>query len=259
MELTRKRTGGGGGDLRAFLSTRRGTIILATTCAVAAAAILVIAINQYRSSVSSANTQDTVLVANRVIQKGTSGAEIAASQLYTPTKVTTKSVSAGAIADAAALQGKVAVADILPGQQLTAADFAVSGGVATTLAANQRAISIPLDSSHGLSGVVASGDHVDVYVGFNVSGQNGVTGPVLRLLIPNVTVLEASTATGTNSNGGNVVLAVNDNQAAAVAYASDNGRIWLILRPGNGQNPVVTSATLQSILLGQPRIPGGRP
>ena len=259
MELARNRTGGGG-DLKGLLATRRGTLIVALACAVAAAAILVFAINQYRSSVNSASTQDTVLVANGLIQKGTSGAEITSGQLFTPTKLTSKSVTTGAIADAAVLQGKVAAADILPGQQLTAADFTLGTGVANQLAANQRAISVPLDSSHGLSGVLASGERVDLYVGFNVAGQNGVSGPVLRLLVPNVLVLESNSAGNNNANGGNVVLAVNANQAAAVAYASDNGKIWLLLRPGNAQNPATTTATLQSILLGQPQISsGGKP
>jgi pilus assembly protein CpaB len=250
VEIARKPSGGGGGDLRGFLSTRRGTIIVAIACAAAAAVILIIAINQYRSSVNNSNAQDTVLVANSVIQKGTSGAEIAASQTYTPTKVTSKSLTTGAISDAALLQGKVAAVDILPGQQLTEADFTVAGGLATTLAANQRAISIPLDASHGLSGIVESGDHVDVYVGINQAGS----GPILKLLLPNVLVLESATTSGNNSSGGNVVLAVNDNQAANVAYASDNGKIWLVLRPGNASNPTFTTASLQSILLGQPAV-----
>jgi pilus assembly protein CpaB len=260
VELTRNRSagGGGGGNLKGLLATRRGTLIVALVCAAVAAVILVVAINSYRQSVTSANAQDTVLVANSLIQKGTSGAEVASAGRYTATKLSQKSVSVGAIADAATLQGKVAVSNILPGQQLTAADFAIAGGVTAQLAANQRAISVPLDASHGLGGVVTTGDHVDLYVGFNATGQNGVTGPVLRLLIPNVAVLSAPGSAG--ASGGNIVLAVNDNQAAAVAYASDNGKIWLFLRPGNAQNPSVTTATLQSILLGQPPIPrGGKP
>jgi Flp pilus assembly protein CpaB len=255
VELASKRTRNG--SFKALLATRRGTLLVAIACAVAAAAILVFAINRYRQSVNATATQDTVLVANHLIQKGTSGAELAASQLYTPATLTSKNVASGAITDAAVLQGKVAVHDILPGQQLTLADFGPAVGVPDELAANQRAISIPLDSSHGLSGVVTTGDRVDVYAGFNVAGQNGIAGPVLRLLIPNVLVLESS-AGGTNgTNGGNVVLAVNDNQAANVAYASDNGKIWLVLRPGNAQNPSTTTATMQSILLGQPPISGG--
>jgi pilus assembly protein CpaB len=257
VELTRKRTGGGG-DLKGLLATRQGTIAVALTATLVAVGILVLAINRYRQSVSASNAQTTVLVARGLIQKGTSGSAIAAAQLYAPTKVIEKHVSVGALSDAAALSGKVAATNILPGQQLTATDFVASTGTATELAANQRAISIPLDSSHGLSGVLTAGDHVDIYVGFAAPG--GVQQ--VRLLIPNVLVLSAAGSTsgvGSSANG-NIVLAINNNQAAAVAYASDNGKIWLVLRPGNAQNASQTVATLQSILATSPAVgTGGRP
>jgi Flp pilus assembly protein CpaB len=257
VELTRKRTGGGG-DLKGLLATRQGTIAVALTATLVAVGILVFAVNRYRQSVNAANAQTTVLVARDLIQKGTSGNAIAAGQLYAPTKVIQKHVSFGAISDAGVLSGKVAVTNILPGQQLTASDFALTTGTASQLATNQRAISIPLDSSHGLSGVVTAGDHVDVYVGFAAPG--GVQQ--IRLLVPNVLVLSAAGATGGvgGSANGNVVLAINDNQAAEVAYASDNGKIWLVLRPGNAQTATQTVATLQSILAAQPPLgSGGKP
>jgi len=255
VEATRKRTGGT--DLKGLLATRHGTLVVALTATVVAAGILALAINRYRQSVTTSNVQSTVLVANRLIEKGTSGTAIAASQLYTPTKVVEKHLSAGAISDTAILSGKVAVTNILPGQQLTATDFAPATGVATQLAANQRAISVPLDTSHGLSGVATPGDHVDIYAGFTAAG-----GPQIRLLVPNVLVLQSSSTAGglANSGGGNVVLAINDNQAAEVAYASDNGKIWLVLRPGNAQSATQTVANLQSILAAQPSTgPGGQP
>lgn len=260
MELTRKRTGGGGSSsLKGLLATRQGTAIVALVCAAVAAAIIVVAINRYRDSVNTSNAQVSVLVANALIQKGTSGAALAASGGYTATRMIERHVTPGAISDAAVLEGKVAVSEILPGQQLTLSDFAIGTGFATQLASNERAISIPLDSSHGLTGVVQTGDRVDVYAGFNAAGA-GAIGPQLRLLIPNVLVLNSSVGSG--SAGGNVLLAVNDNEAAEVAYASDNGKIWLMLRPANGQNPTQTVATIQSILLGRPPIQsatGGKP
>jgi pilus assembly protein CpaB len=245
VELAHKRTGGGG-ELTGLLATRRGTITVALVSVVVAAGIILLALNSYRHSVSSANSQESVLVASSRIEKGTSGTTLAAERLYSPTKIIEKHVSPGALTDAAALTGKVAVTNILPGQQLTQADFAYQAGPTSELASNQRAIAIPLDSSHGLTGVLASGDHVDVYSGFNGGG-----GAQVRLLISNVLVLGAqggsSGVVATNSSG-NVVLAVNANQAAKVAYASDNGKVWLVLRPGNARNATQTSASLGSIL-----------
>lgn len=257
MELTRKPSGA---NLKGVLGSRQGAVMIALACAGVAAVILVVAINGYRNSVNGSATPATVLVANGLIQKGTSGNAIAAGQLYTPTKFTEKNVSTGAITDAATLRGKVAVSDILPGQQLTLADFGAATGTSAQLAANERAISVPLDSSHGLSGVIQTGDRVDVYAGFNVQTQAGGSGPVMRLLLPDVLVLQASGGGGGSVGGGgsnNVVLAVNDNQAAQLAYASDNGKVWLMLRPGNAQNPTQTVATLESILLGRSPVAAG--
>lgn len=265
VELARKPTGGG--DLRSLLATRRGTLLIAGVCAIVAALVLVFAINRYRQTVTSSNKQDTVLVASGLIQKGTSGTAIATSQLYSPTSIVEKHLSVGAISDAATLRGKVAVTDILPGQQLTAADFAVGSGVANQLASNERAVEVQLDASHGLGGVLRAGDRVDVYGGFNVQ-QSGTGaaggGPLMRLLVPGVLVLQSS-GTGGNVGGGNtnVLLAVNENQAPAVAFAADNGKIWLALRPGNSQNPSAVPTTLGAILAGIPPVatnptPGGK-
>jgi Flp pilus assembly protein CpaB len=104
--------------------------------------------------------------------------------------------------------------------------------------------------------VVHTGDRVDVYVGVNVQGANGA-GPEIRLLLPDILVLSAPAA-----GGGNVVFAVNANDAAELAYAADNGRIWLVLRPGNAESATQTVATLQSLLVGQPPTlagPGRKP
>jgi pilus assembly protein CpaB len=234
------------------LATRRGTLAVALVAVVVAGGIIITALNRYRDSVATSNAQQTALVANQLIEKGTSGASLAQQQLYSPAKIMEKKLSPGALTDAGALTGKVAVTNILPGQQLTAADFAATAGATSELAADQRAMSIPLDSSHGLSGVVQSGDHVDIYSGFNASSG----GSQIRLLISNVLVLQASGAAPSGavagSSNGNVVLAVNANQAAELAYASDNGKIWLVLRPGNAKNATQTTASLGSILLSKP-------
>jgi pilus assembly protein CpaB len=250
VELTHKRIGTGG-SLKKLLATRQGTFAVALVAVIVAAGILVLALNRYRQSVQAANAQQTVLVASSFIQKGTSGATLAGQRMYSPTKVAQKRLSQGALTDAAALNGSVAVTNILPGQQLTAADFAPTAGLGSQLAASQRAIAIPLDSSHGLTGVVQGGDHVDIYTELNA----GAGGTQVRLLLSNVLVLQES---GVSANGavsstnGNVVLAVNTNQAAEVAYASDNSKIWLVLRPGNAKNPTQTTANLGSVLSSAP-------
>lgn len=251
MELAPKRLGDT--DLRGILSTRRGTLTVALLCALVAAGIIVLALSNYRTNANNANAQSTVFVARGLIQKGTAGDAIAAQGLSTSTRILQKQVSAGAIADAAALRGQVAIRDILPGQQLTAADFAAGVGIATTLAATERAMAIPLDQAHGLVGDLQAGDHVDIYGGFNVDQGSARPAPVMRLLIPNVRVLQAASGgggVGGGSQSANVVVDVSDVQAGKIAFTAENGKIWLVLRPGNGASTPVTFETLASVLTG---------
>ena len=45
-----------------------------------------------------------------------------------------------------------------------------------------------------------------------------------------------------------VVLAGVPKLDAELAYTADNGRVWLVLRPGNGSQTPTTAATISSIL-----------
>jgi pilus assembly protein CpaB len=253
-------------DWRSFLATRRGTILVAIACAIVAAAILIFAMQSYRHSVNTEGNQETVLVASGLIQKGTAGNAIASEQLFKSSSIVAKQVSAGAIADTAQLRGKVAATDIYPGQQLTAADFAASGGLAAQLAPDQRAVTVPVDSARGMVGQVHTGDHVDVYVGFD---ERGRLAPVVRLLMSDVPVLKAGSeaSSGGLAGGGaqsqqtNVTLNVTETQAGPLAFSADNGKLWLVLRPANTSSMAPSSiVTVQSLLLGSTAIPnGGKP
>ena len=71
MELTRKpRLSRGGLAMGNLLATRRGTFVIAFACAVAAAIVIMLALSNYRKSVSTAAQQDTVLVANGLMLLG---------------------------------------------------------------------------------------------------------------------------------------------------------------------------------------------
>jgi Flp pilus assembly protein CpaB len=264
VELTAKKYTGN--DWRKLLSTRRGTILVATVCALLAAGILLFAMSRYRHSVDTSGNQQTVFVATELIQKGTSGDAIASQQLFKATSVATKQATAGTIADAAQLQGKVAIADIYPGQQLTAADFTTDGGLASRLAPNQRAVTVTVDQAHGMVGRLKTGEHVDVYAGFILDPGNGRPVPVVRLIMTNVQVLAAGSSGGSSlgssqnpSNAfSNVTLNVDDAQAGAVAYAADNGKVWLVLRPANATSTTPPSTiSAQSLLLGSRPIDAG--
>jgi pilus assembly protein CpaB len=242
-------------------STRRGTLVIVLVSTLIAAGILVYGLHRYRESVQTSNTPATVLVATQFIEKGTSGAAIGVGHFFRPAKLADKQVAQGAFASSAALHGEVSATDIYPGQQLTAADFVGGGLFESRLPPNQRAVSIPVDTSHGLIGDVQTGDRVDVYVSFQHAGENGP--PFLRLLAPDIVVLAAgqiSTAGGIGAAGtikttdtSNVVLEVGVHQAAELAFAADFGKVWLILRPANGTTPANETINEASIERENPR------
>jgi Flp pilus assembly protein CpaB len=264
MELTGRKYGGR--DWRTLLSSRRGTVLIAIACAVAAGAVVLVAMSRYRKSVAASGTPQTVLVATQVIHKGTSGSVIASEYLFEAQAVRSGQVGAGAIADASVLHGKVAASDIYPGQQLTAANFTTRGGLPSQLPPRQRAITLTLDSAHGMVGTIETGDHVDVYAGLQLQIAGGQTQPVLRLLMANVPVLKApvqtSAALGAASSNStsNVTLQVDTTQAGALAYAADNGKVWLVLRPVNAAATAPPSQiSVQSLLFGtKPLVVGGK-
>ena len=251
-----------------LFSTRGGTLVLAGLAAVLAAVSVLVYVRHYRSSVKASGQPATVLVASRLIPKGTAGSLVATQHLFQAAVIRESQLRTGALSDPASLVGRAAAVDIYPGQQLTATDFVVtSGTVATNLIGAQRAIILPLDTAHGLIGTVNSGDKVDVYAGFNLTpvdsagrpSGGGGGRPVLRLLVPNVPVI-AVAGTGKGGLGGSsgsssVTLRVSPFQASELAFASDNGKIWLVLRPPTGGRSTPPNlVTAETILLGIPPI-----
>ena len=144
------------------LSSRRAAILLAIGALVLAAILLIVYVRSYRNSVSGENAPTTVIVAKSLIPAGTSGTIIATKQAYESTTLPQKDIKVGAISDPAYISGRVAVADIVPGQQLTTTDFTVptTEAVTTKITGMQRALSVNVDNVHGsLSQLVAGRSH----------------------------------------------------------------------------------------------------
>ena len=133
------------------LSSRRAAILLSIAALAIAAILLIVYVQSYRNSVSGENAPTSVIVAKSLIPAGTSGTIIATKQQYQATTLPQKDIKVGAISDPAYINGRVAVADIVPGQQLTTADFTVptTTAVTTKITGKQRAISVSVDNVHG--------------------------------------------------------------------------------------------------------------
>lgn len=251
---------------RKLLSTREGTLGLAVLAGLLAIGTLLTFMKGYKRNLDKGAQPVTVLVSKGELPKGSSGDLIAKKGLFQATGFKREQVETGAITDPASLRGLVAVKEIVPGQQLTTGDFAKpTDPVLSKLGEDQRAVSIPLDAAHGMIGDVQAGDHVDVYAGFEVQPDGTARArPVLRVLLQDVEVLKAPDTTqkaaglgaANGSQTQNVVLRVPVAKAPEIAFASDNGKLWVALRPQAGaQSTKPTLVNLERLLLGMDPLP----
>jgi len=241
------------------MSSKTMSLVVAGATAVVAAILVFAVLHAARNDNAAAGTT-SVVVARQLIPKGSSGATIAADRSFRVTDVRGDAVVASAITDVSQIHGKVATDDIYPGQQLSSSDFSAGNGSLTTkLAAGERAISLPIDQAHGLVGQVRAGDRVDVLAGFNLDSTTGSQRPVMRALASSVTVLKAPKSGGGagSANDAVVTLRVKDDVATKLAFAADNGKIWLALRPGGDSRAASPDViTMRNLLFGAKSVSG---
>jgi Flp pilus assembly protein CpaB len=240
-----------------LISTRRGSLYVAAVAALIAGVAILAYLNRYRENLQAGATPMTVLIARQTIPKGTPGSVVASKGLLTATTIRESQLREGAISDPASLTGRIATREIYEGAQLTASDFSTEAtSLASALTDAQRIVSVPLDAAHGLIGQAQAGDHVDIYAGFNViplgaDGRplnGGTARPVLRLIMSDIPVVQIESEASKTTN---VSLRVNDEQAAQLAFASDNGKVWLSLRPAVGARESKPGiVTIETLLLG---------
>ena len=220
------------------VSSRGWAIALGLGAIVLATILLIVYLDRYRARVSGNNAPTQVLVAKRTIPEGTPGTVVASGAMYADTTLPKRDVLEGAIADPQYLLGRAAAAEILPGQQITAADFAASASttVDSQITGPQRAISISIDAIHGSLSEVKAGDSVDIYIS-DAEGQG------YKLFRPNVKVLTVPT-----SAGGALMLLMDTKETAQFMVMADHTRMYWAIRPAAGAKPTSRNgATLSSL------------
>jgi pilus assembly protein CpaB len=181
-----------------------------------------------------------VLVVDRPVAEGTPGEELA--ELVRTERLPAKAAVPGAVTDLGELAGRVATADLQPGEQLLAARFAVPEdlGVPGTVPAPEGAaeVSLLLEPQRAVGGRLAAGDTVGVHVSLS-----DATHAVLhRVLVTQVQGAPAPTAEGegtdTASSGGAaptaslmVTLGLRPEAVEAVVFGMEHGTVWLSLEP----------------------------
>ena len=240
-----------------LLSTRGGTIAVGAFAALLALLVLLLYLSHYRDSIKSTSAPVPVLVAKHLIPQGTAGDVLGVGGGFEATEVARNTVKEGAITDPAVLKGRVAVTDIYPGQQLTETDFTptATATLGSRLKGKQRAITIPVDATHGQLGSIVGGDRVDV-----IANLSGVEKAILQDVYV-IGVAGGGTASGLNGgssgSSSSLILRTTPTGASRLAFAADNGTIWVVLRPPtNGGTISPKSTSLQSVLSGN-RVPAG--
>jgi Flp pilus assembly protein CpaB len=221
-----RRGSGGGGPL----STRGGTVLVAALLSLVAGAVLLVFLRQYRDDVGSSE-RVRVVVAASLLPKGTRGDVVLEKRLYRVARVREDDLRSGALTDPADLSAKAVTDDVFPGHQLTLGDLKdTDNEISTRLSDYQRAMTVPVDKAHGMIGKIERGDRVDVLTTGDSAG-GGVT--IATVALRDALVLGVPDS-GDSSRTQQVTLRVPDRAAATIAAASDNGEVWLVLRPPLG-------------------------
>jgi Flp pilus assembly protein CpaB len=116
-------------------------------------------------------------------------------------------------------------------------------------------MAVPVEAPQAVAGQIRTGDSVDVFAAFEtITPGEGANRPVVKTLMQNVLVLRGAGGEEESKGGDEeqVVLRVSANSAAELAFASENGKVWLAVRPGAGaEDPKKELVTLESLLLGK--------
>jgi Flp pilus assembly protein CpaB len=230
------------------MSSRGWAIALGIGAVVLAAILLVVYLDRYRARVSGRNAPTPVLVATRLIPKGTPGSIIATNSMYKATTLPRKDVTVGAVSDPTYLVGRAAASDILPGQQFTAVAFAAAdtGAVDSQITGKQRAISVAVDAVHASTPQIQAGDSVDIYV--ELGGRGGQA--LVKLFAPNVKVLAVPSTAAPEGPNGAFTLRMDTKDAAKYAFMADNSQQYWVVRPVSGAKPTARSTATAASVLG---------
>jgi Flp pilus assembly protein CpaB len=110
-------------------------------------------------------------------------------------------------------------------------------------------MAIPVDTANGLVGRIQNGDRVDVMANLDLNGR-----AVVKTIMQDVFVLEAPQGSGGgigNQGGATMVVRVTPNQAGKLAFASEEGSVWFVLRPRSGARRVKPNlVTAESVVGG---------
>jgi pilus assembly protein CpaB len=212
--------------------------------------------------------QASVLVAAKDMPKGTT---VDAEMLESKT-VPKEYVQPQAVSNADRIIGMITLAPISKGEQITLSKLVSSkqatvSSLAMATPVGKRAITISVDLTSSLVGMIRPGDYVDVIgvIPIQVQAPDGKQGiqTALMPLFQNVLVLAVGRDLGvasespryrressdTGSSASLITLALSPQEAALIAFAQEQSKIRLILRsPADSRVETVQPASWDTLL-----------
>jgi pilus assembly protein CpaB len=205
----------------------------------------------------------TVLVVAKPIAEGTSSSDLA-GRVKAKT-LPAVAVASGSVSDLAQLSGRVATADLVPGEQLLASRFVDPATLRQAgevkIPAGLQQLSVTLDPQRVLGGHLTAGSTVGVYISLPKDGnQVAQTRLVLhQMLVTRVdggqaaTSTEGVTATPSASSSAAassvmVTLAATSVDAEKIVFGAEHGTLWLSSEPADADvsdHGVVTAKTVE--------------
>lgn len=140
----------------------------------------------------------------------------------------------------------------------------VAAGFSSQLAHGMRALTFPVDDEASISGMLAPGDHIDIFF-TTMSGNESVTLPLLL----NIPVIATGIRTVTNAaylddkrqpgHYNTITVSVTPQNAAKITLAQDAGKITITLRQPADDQPIHIARITKKTLLNGNRIARATP
>jgi len=168
------------------------------------------------------------------------------------------SVPTGAFTDLAALDGRVAITGIQPGEPVLESRLApvgTKGGLSAVVPDGKRAITVRVNDVVGVAGFTLPGNYVDIMVNTEGLGanQNNEDRMVSKIVLERILVLAVAQEANRDETKPRVVnavtLEVTPEQAERLDLARSVGNLSLVLRNQVDSNPTATAGITKAMLL----------
>ena len=219
------------------MTYRLRNIILAVVLAVLAAFLTALYVANYQSRLEKGQEKVKVYVAKTDIPPGTPTSSLEGK--IEQKEILDKNVVPVAVLDLKSMEGQTTSQWIYSGEQLSARRFNTTGrsGIHGELKGNQRAMAVNGDANQVLSGIVKTGDHVDVLANFKIGSDINVARVLLRdvpvLKAPQSGAIDSKIASAAEDGAYTIVLKLTDSQAHKlflVSAGNEDHEWWLDLR-----------------------------